>query len=168
MTTRADALLAYLEELGIDAVTHEHPPVYTVDEAERHTGHLPGAHTKNLFLEDKKGGLWLVTCANRQNVKVNALARLLEAPRFSFAGPDRLMQAMGLEPGAVTPLGLFNDHARAVQPVLDEKLLEHELLNCHPLRNDRTTALKPRDLLGFFEALGYRPRRLDLDLTARA
>lgn len=165
--TRAE-LFAVLDELGITHETVEHPPVFTVEEAQAHTHHLPGGHTKNLFLEDKKGGLWLVTCLDEQAVKVNALARLLEAPRFSFGKPERLMEALGVAPGSVTALALVNDAERRVQPVLDTKLMAHELVNCHPLANTATTTLRSADLLRFMEALGYAPRLLDLDRTLSA
>lgn len=162
--TRAE-LFAYLDSLAIAHATIEHPPVFTVEEARLHTHHLPGGHTKNLFLEDKSGGLWLVTCLDEQPVKVNALARLLEAPRFSFGKPERLMEALGVIPGSVTALALINDGERRVQPVLDTKLLAHELVNCHPLSNDATTTLRSADLLRFMQALGHAPRLVDLDQT---
>lgn len=161
-------LFAFLDSLGIGHETIEHPPVFTVEEAQAHTHHLPGGHTKNLFLEDKAGGLWLVTCLDEQPVKVNALARLLEAPRFSFGKPDRLMEILGVEPGSVTALALINDTERRVQPVLDTKLLAHELVNCHPLANTATTTLKSADLLHFMTALGYAPIQIDLDRTLAA
>ena len=167
LKTRAD-LFAYLDSLGIAHTTIDHPPVFTVEEAQEHTHHLPGGHTKNLFLEDKAGGLWLVTCLDAQPVKVNALARLLEAPRFSFGKPDRLMQALGVEPGSVTALALINDTERRVRPVLDNKLLAHELVNCHPLTNTATTTLKAADLVRFMRELGYDPIEVDLDQTLAA
>lgn len=161
-------LFACLDGLDIAHATIEHPPVFTVDEAREHTHHLPGGHTKNLFLEDKAGGIWLVTCLDEQPVKVNALARLLEAPRFSFGKPERLMEVLGVEPGSVTALALVNDTERRVRPVLDTKLMAHELVNCHPLANTATTTLRAADLLRFMEALGYAPRLIDLDLTLSA
>jgi len=162
--SRAD-LFAYLDSLQIAQTTIEHPPVFTVEEAQQHTHHLPGGHTKNLFLEDKAGGLWLVTCLDEQPVKVNALARLLGAPRFSFGKPDRLMQILGVEPGSVTALALINDTERRVRPVLDTKLLAHELVNCHPLTNTATTTLKAADLVRFMTVQGYSPLEVDLDRT---
>jgi Ala-tRNA(Pro) deacylase len=158
-------LFAYLDSLAIQHATIAHPPVFKVDEAREHTHHLPGGHTKNLFLEDKKGGLWLVTCLDEQAVKVNALARHLEAPRFSFGKPDRLMEVLGVLPGSVTALALINDTERRVQPILDTKLMAHELVNCHPLTNEATTTLKAADLLRFMASLGYQPRLVDLDAT---
>ncbi|MDX6750383.1 prolyl-tRNA synthetase associated domain-containing protein [Geminicoccaceae bacterium 1502E] len=168
MLRETDDLLSFLRDLDIEAATVHHPPVFTVEEAREHTHHLPGGHTKNLFLEDRKGGLWLVTCLDAQIVKVNALARLLEAPRFSFASAERLGEVLGVEPGSVTPFALVNDRERRVRPVLDEKMLRCELLNFHPLRNTATTTVAAADLLRFMAATGHEPLVLDLDATASA
>jgi Ala-tRNA(Pro) deacylase len=164
LTTMA-AMLARLDVMGIRYVNHLHPPVFTVEEAALHTDHLPGAHVKNLFLEDREGGLWLVTCLARQRVKVNALARLLAAPRCAFAAAPTLRATLGVEPGAVTPLALVNDHARRVTAVWDPRLLEHDPVNVHPLVNTATTALSPIDLERFAVSTGHVPILLDMDRT---
>jgi Ala-tRNA(Pro) deacylase len=161
-------MLVRLEALGIRTRTHRHPPVFTVEEALEHTHHLEGGHTKNLFLEDRKGGLWLVTCLDAQVVKVNALARLLQAPRFSFASAERLREVLGVEPGSVTPFALVNDTGRRVTPVWDTKMLAHELLNFHPLENTATTTIASADLRRFAQATGHRPVEIDLDATHEA
>lgn len=163
-----EALLAWLTGHGIEVATHIHPPVFTVEEAHAHTGQLPGAHTKNLFLEDKAGGLWLVTCLEHQTVKINALARLLGAPRLAFAAPARLMEALGVEPGSVTPLALLNDRDGRIRFVLDTKLAAAELLNVHPLRNTATCTISKADFERFLALTGHPPTLLDLDLTAIA
>lgn len=168
MARGPEQLLAFLAELGIAVVTHRHPPVFTVEEAAVHTAHLPGGHTKNLFLEDRSGGLWLVSCLDRQTVKVNALARLLGAPRVSFGSAERLREALGVEPGSVTPFALINDEARRVRPVWDSKMLALPLLNFHPLVNSMTTAITPADLRRFAAATGHEPIVLDLDATLSA
>lgn len=165
MDSARERLFAIFDELGIRHRTVEHPPVFTVEEAERHTGHLPGAHTKNLFLEDRTGGLWLVSCAADQQVRVNALARLLGAPRMSFAKPERLQEVLGVIPGAVTPFALINDVDRRLRPVVDEKLLRHAEVNFHPVDNAATTTIASTDLLKFMDALGYTPLLIDLDVT---
>lgn len=168
MALTPEELLAFLDRLGIAVVTHRHPPVFTVEEAARHTAHLPGGHTKNLFLEDREGGLWLVSCLDRQKVKVNALARLLGAPRVSFGSAERLREVLGVEPGSVTPFALVNDRDRRVRPVWDTKMLALPLLNFHPLVNTMTTAIGTADLRRFAEATGHVPIELDLDATLSA
>ena len=118
---------------------------------------MPGGHTKNLFLKDKKGGLWLVVLRDRLRVDLNALAKQLAAPRFSFGSAELLIATLGIEPGSVTPFALMNDTGRLVRPILDEGMLALDPLNFHPLRNDRTTAIAPGDLLRFVRACGHDP-----------
>jgi Ala-tRNA(Pro) deacylase len=154
----SDELLGRLIELGIAAATHEHPPLRTVEEAKQLRGELPGGHVKNLFLRGKQDRYWLFTTFEDTVVDLKALGRQLDAGRFSFGSAAALEAMLGILPGAVSPLAAINDSAGAVTVVLDEALLATDLLNVHPLRNDRTTALAPRDLVRFLEACGHPPR----------
>ena len=132
-------------------------PVFTVAEADAVHAQIPGGHTKNLFLKDRKGGLWLVVLRSDLRVDLNALAKQLGAPRFSFGSAELLAATLGIEPGSVTPFALINDKSRQVRVVLDEGMLTLEPLNFHPLRNDRTTAIAPGDLLTFVRTSGHEP-----------
>jgi Ala-tRNA(Pro) deacylase len=161
LTTREE-ILARLAELGIEATTVDHPPVFTVEQAREHTAHLPGGHCKNLFLKDKKDRLWLVTCLDERKVDLNALSKRLGAARFSFGRAELLREVLGVEPGSVTPLAIVNDGAGRVTHVIDAGLLAHEVVNCHPLRNDATTAIRGEDLLRFVRATGHEPVVIDL------
>jgi Ala-tRNA(Pro) deacylase len=163
MLTEIDEILARLDQLGIAARTFHHPAVFTVEESRRHTAHVPGAHVKNLFLKDKKGRLWLVTCLDARRVDLNALSRRLGAARFSFGKPELLREVLGVEPGAVTPLALVNDGAHRVQPVLDAELLRREAINCHPLRNTASTTIASADLMRFMRACGHEPIVSEID-----
>jgi Ala-tRNA(Pro) deacylase len=149
--------------LGIAHRTYAHPPVFTVGEAAALRGSLPGGHCKSLFLKDKKGGFWLAVMLEDRRVDLKALARRLDAPRFSFGGADDLYALLGVRPGSVTPFALANDGAHRVIPVLDRTMLACDPLNYHPLVNDRTTAIAPADLLRFIAACGHRPRIVPLD-----
>ncbi len=159
----AEQLMARLEELGIAVSTLTHPPVFTVEESKALRGQLPGAHTKNLFLRNKKGAMWLVTCLEDRAVDLKALAEKLSAGRFSFGSAERLMQYLGVLPGSVTPLSVINDHGQSVQMVLDEGLLAYDVLNVHPLVNDRTCAMAPKDLLRFLDAADHPPIFLNME-----
>ena len=99
MTYSSDDLLSRLSALSIDHSTIEHPPVFTVDEAQAHTAHLPGGHCKSLFLKDKKGGLWLLVCLDHRRIDMNRLSKALECPRLSFGKPDLLLEVLGVTPG---------------------------------------------------------------------
>lgn len=150
-------LFALLDSLGIAHTTHAHAPVFTVAEAQALRGSLPGGHTKNLFLKDKKGGLWLVVAREELAIDLKALSQKLGAPRFSFGAADLLVATLGVAPGSVTPFAVMNDIQAKVRVVLDEGMLALDPLNFHPLRNDATTAIAPAELLRFLRATGHEP-----------
>lgn len=151
-----------LNDLGIAFQTTEHDAVFTVEESQQLRGRLEGAHIKNLFLRDRKKRLWLCTVLEDRDVDLKALRKRLGAQgSISFGSPDLLMDVLGVIPGAVTPLAVINDTDRQVTIVLDEGLFQEDLVNCHPLRNDRTTTLRGEDLLTYLKAEGYDPIRID-------
>ena len=163
LPTSPEDLLARLAELGIETRTFTHPPVHTVAEAQARRGEIEGAHIKNLFLRNKKGAMWLITCLEDREIDLKALGRALGAGRFSFGSAARLMTYLGVEPGAVTPFGVINDTEGKVRMVLDKALLDCDPINAHPLVNDMTVATSPEGLLRFLEAVGHPPRFLDFD-----
>lgn len=155
-------LLARLDALGIAHRTVAHAPVYTVAESRELRGDFPGGHSKNLFLRNKKGRMWLVTCLEDRDIDLKRLAERLGAGRFSFASAERLMHYLGVIPGAVTPFAVVNDREGKVRMVLDAGLLDHDPLNFHPLDNGMTTAVSAADLLRFLEHAGHPPEIVDL------
>lgn len=152
-----EELLARLDALGIESTTVTHRPVFTVEEAKEHRGELPGAHTKNLFVRDKKGVMWLVVAIESQPVDLRALAESLGHKRFSFGSEDRLRRYLGVIPGAVTPFAVVNDVEGAVHVALDASLRDHELWNFHPLVNSMTTTIRGEDMVRFLEAIDHAP-----------
>jgi Ala-tRNA(Pro) deacylase len=155
--TREEALYRCFVELGIVWTTHVHAPVFTVEEARHLRGTLPGTHTKNLFLTEKKGGFWLRAAREDVRVDLNALAKTLGRPRFSFGAPELLVEMLGIMPGAVSPFALMNDTKHRIRAVFDMGMLVLDPINFHPLRNDRTTAIAAADLLRFSHATGHEP-----------
>src|SRR5712691_4239371 len=133
-------LFALLDRLGIAHATVTHPPLFTVGESQALRGTIAGGHTKNLFLKDKKGALFLVVMLEDAAIELKSLHRRLGAGgRFSFGSADLLRDTLGVEPGAVTPFAAMNDTERRVSVVLDTAMLAHATLNYHPLRNTMTT-----------------------------
>ena len=157
---RPDDLLRRLDELGIRHETHRHDPVFTVEEARQVRGNLPGCHTKNLFLRDKKGRMWLFCCEQDRPVDLKTIADPIGAKRLSFGSRERLMHYLGVIPGAVTPFAVINDKGRQVQVVLDAPILNEDPLNFHPLDNAMTTAIGSSDFLRFLEAEEHPPQIL--------
>lgn len=158
-----EQLLERLGEMGIEQKTHRHAPVFTVEEAQRLKGDLPGAHTKNLFVRDKKGSMWLLVALHDRDVDLLDLAKSLGVSgRFSFGSAHRLMRYLGVTPGSVTPFAVLNDHGGAVRVALDSGLREHDLWNAHPLDNARTTAVRRDDMLRFLEEARHPPVWVDV------
>jgi Ala-tRNA(Pro) deacylase len=159
MPTTPDQLFSALDALGIKHTTVKHPPLFTVEQSRALRGQIPGGHTKNLFLRDKKYELYLVVALEDVEIDLKGLHRQLGANgRFSFGSSDLLREAWGVEPGAVTPFGAINDTEGRVSVVLDASMMEHETLNYHPLVNTMTTAIKRGDLVKFLESTGHIPR----------
>jgi Ala-tRNA(Pro) deacylase len=159
MAHTPDTLFAYLDGLGIAHKTMTHPPVFTVEQAKALRGKIEGAHTKNLFLRDKKNELYLVVALEGSQIDLKGLHRLLGANgRFSFGAANLLRETWGVEPGSVTPFGAINDTNARVMVVLDAAMMEHDTLNFHPLLNTMTTSIARDDLVKFLEATGHKPR----------
>ena len=155
-------LFARLQELGIPAITVEHPPMFTVEQSVSLRESIPGALTKNLFLTDKDGRMVLVVAKDDMRVDLKALAKRLSAGRFSFGKGELLEAVLGVPAGSVTPFALINPSAEAVIVVVDAALLDFAEVNCHPLVNTATTRLATQDLIRFIEACGHSPRILQL------
>src|SRR3954447_12481981 len=150
MPATPEDLFAYLDRLGIQHSTVSHPPLFTVEQSQALRGRIPGGHTKNLFLKDKKDALFLVVAHEDARIDLKGLHRLLGASgRFSFGSANLLQEVWGVLPGAVTPFGAINDEAGRVTVVLDSDLMGHALVNAHPLVNTSTTTLTAADLIKF-------------------
>lgn len=155
----SDQLFAYLDALGISHTTVQHPPLFTVEQSQALRGQIPGGHTKNLFLRDKKHALYLVVAPEDAVIDLKSLHRRLGASgRFSFGSADLMREVLGVEPGSVTPFAAINDRAGRLSVVLDKVMMEHEMLNYHPLTNTMTTSIARDDLVKFLAATGHPPR----------
>ena len=154
-------LFAFLDRLGIAHATVTHAALFTVEQSQALRGTIAGGHTKNLFLKDKKGALFLVTAPEDAVIELKSLHRLLGASgRFSFGSAELMGATLGIEPGAVTPFAAMNDTDRRVSVVLDTALMRHGTINAHPLVNTMTTSIAREDLVKFLEATGHPPRIL--------
>jgi len=155
-------LFARLDALGIPHRTVQHPPVFTVEEAQQHRGDEPGAHIKNLFFKTKKG-MALLVCLEDRALDLKPLGALLELGRLSFGRPPRLMSYLGVTPGSVTGFALINDPGPNPKTrfLLDKRLTEVSPIHFHPLINDATTAIAPQDFLKFVTACGHEVEIVD-------
>jgi Ala-tRNA(Pro) deacylase len=156
-------VLEALDGLGIPYVRHEHPPVATVEEAEKHWAALQGTHCKNLFLRNDKGNRhYLVIAPVTRGIDLKRLNAVLGEDRLSFASPERLRRWLGVEPGSVSPFGLINDGTHHVLVVCDAVLRSSTALGFHPNVNTATLEIAFADFEKFLAARGNAVRWLAL------
>ncbi len=164
-------LYALFERHGIGWEHCEHPPLRTVADAQAARDALPdapGAHVKNLFLREKRGQLWLVTCLEQRRIRIRDLERAIGAKNCSFGKPDQLDAALGVQPGAVTPFAVVNDPERRVRVALDRAIAAAPRIYAHPLHNAATAAIATADLARLFAITGHEPLWVDFDALEAA
>jgi Ala-tRNA(Pro) deacylase len=164
MPATQEDLFKRLKELNIPTSTVEHEAVFTVAESDKLNQKLPGGHTKNLFLKDAKGRLFLVVAESHAKIDMKRFHKHIGSARLSFGKPELLDRTLGVPPGSVTALSLINDSENVVSVIIDEQLMEFETINCHPLINTATTALAAKDLIKFMRATGHEPRIMSLSM----
>ena len=155
-----DDLLRLLSDLGIGHITTDHAAQFHVGDNPE-IDRLSGAHTKNLFLKDAKGRLWLVSAEQSTVVDLKALPKTIGSARLSFCSPELMAETIGVSPGSVTAFALINDTARRVSFVVDKALWEAEEVNFHPLTNTATTRVSQAGMRTFLAAIGVAPTVVD-------
>jgi len=161
-----DDFLAWLDDQGLAHATVEHPAVFRVEEGLDLKAGLPGAHTKNLFLKDKKGRLWLISARQDTEIDLKRLDKVIGAARLSFGNAELMAEVLGLTPGSVTALGLINDADGRVSFVIDRRLWEAAIINFHPLLNTATTGLDQPTFRRFLSIIGVTPMVVDFETMA--
>ena len=158
MPASPDDLFAYLKSLSISFETIHHPAVFTVEESKQLRGEIAGAHVKNLFLKDKKSSLFLISALEDTKTDLKTIHEVIGGQgRVSFCSADQLRENLGVEPGSVTPLAVFNDKDGRVRAILDERLMGYDIINVHPLVNTMTTSVARDDLVAFMASTGHAP-----------
>ena len=156
MTPQEREVDARLRELGIAFTRHEHPPVATVEAAERYWAGIDATHCKNLFLRNQKGTRhYLVILVASKQADLRAVAEQIGDGKLSFASPDRLMTHLGLTPGSVSPFGLIHDRDHQVRVVLDRDLRTASRVSFHPNINTVTLTIAFDDFQRFLDAGGH-------------
>lgn len=166
LPTSPEALLAYLDGLGIGYRLYHHEAVFTVAESLEIERDMPGVHCRNLFLRDKKKVAYLVVAANETAIDLKKLQGLIGSDRLSFGSAERLWEMLGVRPGSVCPYALINDRNKQVNVILDAAMMAGEIVNYHPLVNVMTIGVTPDDLLKFIRSCGHEPRVVDLAAAA--
>ena len=142
-------LLTLIEEKGLDFKLYTHEPLSTVEESIKYRGKIDGAHSKNLFLKNKKNQFFLFSCIENTDINIKKITKSLKLGNISFANEDYLSLYLGVKPGAVTPFGLLNDIGNKVTFYFDSNFLKNQIVNFHPLTNTSTISMKTKDFVDF-------------------
>ena len=145
----AKKFIKLLDNQGYCYKLHEHPPLFTVDDSNKLRGQIKGAHSKNLFLKNKKNKFYLISCEELTPINLKQLSKSLSLGNVSFAKEEHLANLLGVKPGSVTPFGLLNDNESKIEFYLEEKLHISEFVNFHPLTNTETITMKCKMFVEF-------------------
>lgn len=169
MPVSRSQLMSFFDELNIPVSTIDHEPVFTVAESGGLHARIPGGHTKNLFLKDKKGNLFLVVALHDATIDLKRISAVIGASgRVSFGKAELLEEVLGVTPGSVTPFSILNDKdAQRVAVVFDAKMMEQDVLNFHPLLNNASTAISADGLMAFAKGCGHEARVLAVSEEAQ-
>ncbi len=154
--------LNYLKTEKISFELHRHDPIFSALEADGIKSYVPGAHSKNLFLRDKKKNFFLVTVLDHKRINLKELANCLGQGHLSFGSSEDLWDKMKVQPGSVTPFALFYDTNQLIHYVMDEDILKEDFVNFHPLRNDMTVHMALKDFLNLMIKIHHLPQILSL------
>ncbi|SDK91733.1 prolyl-tRNA synthetase associated domain-containing protein [Natronincola ferrireducens] len=152
-----------LEQLNIPYKKYTHPPVATIAAIEELDEKMEVMHFKNLFLRNSKGDkhyLVLVDSTKKANTKL--IAREIGSTRLSFASDERLEKHLGLQPGAVSPMGLIYDKNKEVEVLIDKDLTFQEKVTLHPNVNTASVTITYGDLLRFLDWCGNKRQFVEI------
>lgn len=156
-----DPLLhSFLQQHQISFDYYEHIPVFTVEESEQIKHTIPWAHTKNLFLTDKKWGHYLVSISAHKRFPINAFRKYLGAKELSFASAEQLYDKLHLTPWSVSLFWLLYDMPPTIHLYLDHDLRTAPTVGRHPNRNDATIVLTYDMYQKFISATGHTIKQL--------
>lgn len=139
-----------LKELNIEYNEISHKAITTIEEAKLIEHNLEGIGTKTLFLKDKKKNFYLLVLEENKKANLKELESFLQTKNLKFANPDNIKEILEIEPGAITPLAIINDHNNKTKVILDKDLNNSKIL-VHPDTNTKTMSLNYIDLIKLVE-----------------
>ena len=157
-------LLKYLGDCNIEFIEYNHDPLFTVKESVQLRGKIQGAHTKNLFLKDKKKRFYLLSCIEDKKIDLKKLRTTLQTNNLSFASDLNLKEILALAPGSVSPFGLINDTNKITNFYLDKDILNAKTVNFHPLINNSTINLGVDSFMNFIKKINVELQIIDLEV----
>ncbi|WP_018589425.1 prolyl-tRNA synthetase associated domain-containing protein [Terrisporobacter glycolicus] len=152
---KKEQVLKKLDELNIKYEIVDHPPVYTIEEAENLNLEEKENMVKNLFLKNSNGKChYLVVLKGDKKADLKSIRSQIQSSALSFASEERLEKHLNLLKGAVTPLGIINDEDHCVNVVIDDDLKNQALIGVHPNVNTSTVFISYNDMIKFINSFG--------------
>ena len=142
-------LIELLKKENYNITVHQHDKLFTVEDSKKLRGEIEGAHSKNLFLKNKKNKFFLLTCEEADKVELKRISKSLEFGNTSFAKEKYLDQYLKIKPGSVSPFALLNDKSGQVDFYLEQTLYESKFVNFHPLINTLTITIETKRFIEF-------------------
>jgi Ala-tRNA(Pro) deacylase len=140
-----------LDKLGIEYVRTDHERTDTMEECNEIDKVLEVLICKNLFLCNRqKTNFYLLMMPGDKPFKTKELSSQINSARLSFASAEDMEKYLDIHPGAVSVMGLMNDHGNAVQLLVDEDVLKGEYFGCHPCVNTSSLKLKTEEVFTKF------------------
>ena len=124
--------------------------------------HKENCHIKNLYLRDKKKNNILFVTQQDAIIDLKLLAEKINMGRLSFGSQERLMENLGVLPGAVSPFAMINGVKNNVTFFLDTKLKSYKRIFAHPLENNQTLEITFDQLEKFFKKIFVTTYWIDL------
>ena len=160
MNQNRELVLKTLDGLCIPYQLYEHRPANTMedcDEIDRQAG-ITATHCKNLFLCNRQSTrFYLLLIRGDKMFKTSEVSKQLGVSRLSFGKEDKLLEYLGVTPGAVSPLGLLFDKGNSVTLLMDQSLLLSESICLHPCENTSSVVLSTQDFMEkFLKHVGHR------------
>tara|TARA_B100001093_G_scaffold487974_1_gene524747 strand:- start:564 stop:1082 length:519 start_codon:yes stop_codon:yes gene_type:complete len=142
-------LIKLLKKQKYNIKIHQHEALFTVEDSKKLRGKIEGAHSKNLFLKNKKNEFFLISCEEVIKIDLKKISKSLNLGNISFAKEEQLDQYLKIKPGSVSPFALLNDKKRDVSFYLEKTLYESKFINFHPLINTLTITIKTYEFIEF-------------------
>jgi Ala-tRNA(Pro) deacylase len=142
-------LIELLKKAKYEIKVHQHDTLFTVEDSKKKRGEIDGAHSKNLFLKNKKNEFFLLSCEEADKIDLKKISKSLKLGNISFAKKEYLEQYLKIKPGSVSPFALLNDNGGGVNFYLEQTLYESKLVNFHPLLNTFTITIETKNFIEF-------------------
>ena len=142
-------LIETLKKENYNVKVHQHDALFTVEDSKKMRGQIEGAHSKNLFLKNKKNKFFLLTCEEVNKIDLKKISKSLELGNTSFAKEEYLDQYLKIKPGSVSPFALLNDEGGRVDFYFEQTLYESKFVNFHPLINTLTITIETKKFIEF-------------------